>query len=61
MENITRDQTIKECSQILGHQVDHTPLLDTSKIILVSEVNPQLLKKTNYVKSGIGTTSGNVT
>ena len=50
MENITNDETIKESSKILGHQVETLPQLDTSKIILTSEVNPKLLRRANIVR-----------
>lgn len=40
MEQINNDNTIKASSATLGHQVENTPLLDTSKISLVSDVNP---------------------
>jgi hypothetical protein len=50
MEQINNDQTIRECSAVLGHQIENIPQLDTSKIILVSEVNPKILKKSDFCK-----------
>jgi len=61
MEQINNDETIKECSKILGHQMDNKPVLDTSKIILTAEVNPKLLRRINYRVAGIKATTGSST
>jgi len=50
MEQINNDDTIKECSRVLGHQVENKPQLDTSKIILVSDINPKGLRRCNIVR-----------
>jgi hypothetical protein len=51
MEQITNDNTTRECSKVLGHQVENAPQLDTSKIMLVAEVNPKMLRRSNIVKN----------
>jgi hypothetical protein len=65
MEQINNDLTIKECSKVLGHEVETIPLLETSKIILTSEINPSLLKSpdqfSNTSGSSIKTTTGTLT
>jgi hypothetical protein len=61
MEQINNLDTIRECSRVLGHQVENTPQLDTSKIILTSEVNSRLLRKTNFIKSVLKSGNGTTT
>lgn len=61
MEQINNDQTIRECSRVLGHQVENIPQLDTSKIILTAEVNPKLLRRSNIIASAASTTTGSLT
>ena len=61
MESITSDETIREVSKILGHQVENKPELDTSKIVLTSEINPKLLKFCNVVVRATSTTSSTST
>ena len=51
MEQINNDQTIKECSTTLGHQVENLPGLDTSKISLVADTTK---KYSTMVKSNSG-------
>jgi hypothetical protein len=58
MEKINNLDTIKECSKVLGHQVENIPELDTSKIHLVSNINPKMLRRTDFVKD---TTLNNAT
>lgn len=61
MEQITNNRTVQECSQILGHQVENIPQLDTSKIQLVSEVNPKLLRVSTISKANNDTNSSSLT
>jgi len=61
MESITVDETIKECSRVLGHQVENKPQLDTSKIVLTAEVNPKILKFCNVIIRATSTTSSTST
>lgn len=59
MENIINDETIKECSKVLGNQVQNTPQLDTSKIILTADVNPKNLRRINLLSNtAVKTTTG---
>ena len=61
MEQINNENTIKESSNVLGYQVQNTPMLDTSKILLVADVNPKLLKNNNFIKTSNKTTTGSMT
>ena len=61
MEQITSDETIRECSRVLGHQVETKPMLDTSKIMLMAEVNPKMLKFCNVAVRATSTTSSTST
>jgi hypothetical protein len=61
MEQINNEDVIKNSSKILGHQVENKPQLDTSKISLVAEVNPRLLRKINIVKRATSSTTSAAT
>lgn len=58
MEQINNDQTIRECSKVLGHPVENIPQLDTSKIILTSEVNPKLIRRIEFIIGGGQSSTG---
>ena len=61
MENITNDEMTKEVSRVLGHQIENKPLMDTSKVILVAEVNPKMLKYANVVVRANSSSTGTTT
>jgi hypothetical protein len=61
LEKINSDQTIRECSKILGHQVENIPELDTSKIVLTAECNPKLLRRINILRGVTATNSTSAT
>lgn len=61
MEQINNNETIRECSNVLGYQVQEIPKLDTSKILLVAEVNPKMSRRSNISRGTSRTTSGGLT
>lgn len=61
MEKINNEETIKECSRVLGHQVDRIPELDTTKIVLVANINPKHGRRSDIVRSTSSTTTNGAT
>lgn len=62
MEQINNDATVQASSRTLGYPVQTKPMLDTSKVILVSDVNPAHNRFCEIVRrqSAINSTGGTI-